>query len=425
MTETVQFILALGLLIGFAKAMGYLTYRLNQPAVLGELLAGVIIGPTLLNLLGIQLIFPDGDSVKHTLIEMAEIGVLLLMLMAGLEVDIQNLLHVGKPAMLAGVIGVIVPLVVITPVITLFGYSFERALFLGILFASMSTSITAQVMLELGVLQRLEGLTLLGAALIDDAVVILLLSTFLAINPGGIVIGADASASVLVVLLKIVGFMVVGSLASWFLLPRLINWVNNLPISQGPLMVALVAGLLLSASAEIFGGIAAITGAFIAGVCIRRARHNVVERIERGLHSISYAFLVPLFFVSIGLRANLQLLTAELLPFALVILALAIVTKVVGAGGATRLAGFDNTSALRVGLGMISRGEVGLIIASIGVSYGILTAEVFTVVVFVVLVTTIMTPPLVRWSFAERTKADPGSGSSTKTITEEPALTEG
>ena len=168
-----------------------------------------------------------------------------------------------------------------------------------------------------------------------------------------------------------------------------------------------------------------ITGAFIAGVCIRRARHNVVERIERGLHAICYAFVVPLFFVSIGLRANLQLLTAELLPFALVILVLAIATKVLGAGGATRLAGFDNTSALRVGLGMISRGEVGLIIASIGVSYGILNDEVFTVVVFVVLVTTIITPPLVRWSFVERTKVDPSSSSTKGPLAEEPALTEG
>jgi Kef-type K+ transport system membrane component KefB len=425
MTESVQFILALGLLVGFAKAMGYVTYRLNQPAVLGELLAGVIIGPTLLNLLGNHAIFPAGESVTHTLIEIAELGVLLLIFMAGLEVDPKNLLQVGKPAILAGVIGVIIPLVVITPVITLFGYSLEKAIFLGILFASMSTSITAQVMLELGVLQRREGLTLLGAALVDDAVVILLLSLFLAINPGGVAVGADTSASIAVVLLRIVGFLVVASLASWFLLPKLVNWVDNLPISQGALMVALVSALLLSASAEIFGGIAAITGAFIAGVCIRRARHHVVERIERGLHNICYALVVPLFFVSIGLQANLRLLTADLLPLALVVLALAIATKVLGAGGATRLAGFDNTSALRVGLGMISRGEVGLIIASIGVSYQILNAESFTVVVFVVLVTTIITPPLVRWSFADRKKRADDSGGDVHALVEEPLLTEG
>ncbi len=400
MTETVQFVLALGLLIGFAKAMGYLAYRFNQPAVLGELLAGVIAGPTLINLLGNTNLFSQGSSVMHTLIEVAEIGVLMLMFMAGLEVDPKNLLDVGKPAVLSGVIGVIVPLVVITPMITLFGYTIEKALFLGILFASMSTSITAQVMLELGVLQQREGLTLLGAALIDDAVVILLISLFLAINPGGVV-AVEATRSILEVIVRIVGFLVIGSLASWVILPRLANWIADLPISAGALMFAFVAMLLLSAAAEFFGGVAAITGAFLAGVCIRRARHSVVETIERGLHSLSYAFVVPLFFVSIGLQANLRLLTLDLLPFALVITALAIVTKVVGAGGAARLAGFDSLSALRVGLGMISRGEVGLIIATIGATYGVLSEAAFTVVVFVVLVTTVITPPLVRWSFTQ------------------------
>ena len=406
MTETVQFVLALGLLIGFAKAMGYLAYRFNQPAVLGELLAGVIVGPTLLNLLGTPALFPDGEGVTHTLIEVAEIGVLMLMFMAGMEVDLKNLLNVGKPAVFAGIIGVIVPLVVMTPIITLFGYSFEKAVFLGILFSSMSTSITAQVMLELGVLQKREGLTLLGAALIDDAVVILLVSLFLAINPGGIVVG-EASRSILEVILRIVGFLVIASALSWVLLPRLANWVARLPISAGALMFAFVAMLLLSASAEFFGGIAAITGAFIAGVCIRRARHSVVEEIERGLHSLSYAFVVPLFFVSIGLQANLRLLTADLLPLALILTVLAVITKIVGAGGGARLAGFDNLGALRVGLGMISRGEVGLIIATIGVDSGILSEEVFTVVVFVVLVTTIITPPLVRWSFSRRESPQP------------------
>lgn len=401
MTETVQFVLALGLLIGFAKALGYLTYRLNQPTVLGELLGGVILGPTLLHLLGSADLFPDGHAVTHTLIEVAELGVLLLMFMAGMEVDLKSLLDVGRPAVLAGIIGVIVPLIIMTPAIALFGYTFEKALFLGILFASMSTSITAQVMLELGVLQRREGLTLLGAALIDDAVVILLLSLFLAINPGGIV-AAEATRPVVEVIVRIVGFLVIGSLLSWVLLPRLANLIDRLPISEGPLMFAFVAMLLLSAGAEMFGGVAAITGAFIAGVSLRRARHGVVEQIERGLHSLGYGFVIPLFFVSIGLQADLRLLTADLLPFALVVTVLAIVTKIVGAGGGTRLAGFDNAAALRVGLGMISRGEVGLIIATIGFNLGILTEAVFTVVVFVVLVTTIITPALVRWSFAER-----------------------
>jgi Kef-type K+ transport system membrane component KefB len=280
-----------------------------------------------------------------------------------------------------------------------FGYRVEKALFLGILFASMSTSISAQVMFELGVLRRRAGLTMLGAALVDDAVVILLLSLFLAINPGGIV-AVESARSVNEVLVRIAAFLIVGSLLSWFVRPRLANLVSDLPISQSAVMFAIVATLLLGFSAEYFGGIAAITGAFMAGVGIRRARHDVAEEIERGIHTVNYSILVPLFFISIGLQANLRLLTADLLPFALVITVLAIISKVIGAGGGSRLGGFDWLDSLRVGVGMISRGEVGLIIASIGIGTGVLSPEAFVSVVFVVLVTTLITPPLVRWSFA-------------------------
>lgn len=400
MTETIQFVFAVAIMIGFAKLVGYLAYRLNQPSVLGELLAGLIIGPTVLNLLGNPSLFPDGHSVEHTLIEMAELGVLLLMFMAGVEVDPDSLKNVGRPALLAGLIGVIVPLVVITPIVALFNYSFAHALFFGILLSSMSTSITAQVMLELGVLQRREGITLLGAALVDDAVVILLLSLFLAINPSGI-IAVDQSRPIVEVLVRIVGFVVIGTGISWVALPRLVNLVSRLRITEGPLIFAIVATFGLSYAAEAIGGVAGITGAFIAGLCVGRARRGVVEQIDRGIHAVNYGLLVPLFFISIGLQSNLRLLTGDLVPFAVTITVLAIVTKVVGAGGGSLLGGFDRRSALRVGVGMISRGEVGLIIASIGVGFGILQLAGFTAIVFVVLVTTLITPPLVRWSFSE------------------------
>lgn len=315
MTETVQFFLALGAMVAFAKVMGYLSYRLKQPAVLGELLAGLILGPTILNVLGFSGLFPDGHAVEHTLVEIAEVGVLLLMFMAGLEVDPRSLLKVGKPAVAAGIFGVFVPLIIVIPAVMGFNYSFERALFVGILLASMSTSISAQVMLELGVLQKKEGLTMLGAALVDDAIVILLLSLFIAINPGGIIVVAE-NRTVVEVIVRIVGFLVIAIPLSWILLPRIAQKVHSLPIAQGTLMVAIVSTLLLSFAAEYFGGIAAITGAFIAGLSLGRARRGVVEQMERGIHAVNYGLLVPLFFVSIGLRTNLRLLTADLLPFA-------------------------------------------------------------------------------------------------------------
>ncbi|MCC7451085.1 MAG: cation:proton antiporter [Anaerolineae bacterium] len=415
MTEAVQLFLALGVMIGFAKGLGYLSYRLNQPTVLGELLAGLLIGPTVFNLLGNTTLFPDGDSVKHMIIGIGEVGVLMLMFMAGLEVDLKSMLRVGRPTVLAGVIGVIVPLLMITPAVILFNYHPAKALFIGILFASMSTSISAQVMLEMGVLHRREGLTMLGAALVDDAVVILLLSLFLAINPGGVVT-VEETRSVVEVVVRMGGFLVLGFIVSWFVLPRLANWISRLQISQGAVMFAIVATLLLSFAAEFVGGIAAITGAFMVGVGVRRARRSVAETIEHGIHVVNYSILVPLFFISIGLQANLQLLTADVLPFALVMAALAIVSKMIGAGGGARLGGFNWPESLRVALGMISRGEIGLIIAAIGINMGILQPETFAAVVFVVLVTTLITPPLIRWSFArEQAPQDVGQTAATST----------
>ncbi|NWF69147.1 MAG: cation:proton antiporter [Chloroflexi bacterium] len=401
MTEVIQFFLAVGVMILFAKMMGYAATRLSQPAVLGELIAGLLIGPTVLNMLGNAALFPNAATVQTTIIKVAEIGVLLLIFSAGLEVQPKSLLSVGRPALLGGVLGVVVPIAMIVPAMMGYHYSFEKALFVGILFASMSTAISAQVMFELGVLQKKEGLTLLGAALVDDAIVIFLLSLYLAINPGGVIADIDPRP-IPEVFARMIGFVVLAFAVSWVLLPRAANVIAKMRISEGPLMFAIVSTLLLSWAAEYIGGIAAITGAFMAGICLRRSQRRVIEQIEKGIHSINYGFLVPLFFISIGLKSNLQLLTAELLPMALVITALAIISKLVGVMFGTRISGFDTRSSLRVGIGMISRGEVGLIIAAIGISEGILQPEMFAIVVFVVLLTTLVTPPLLRWSFIEK-----------------------
>src|SRR5262249_48868395 len=160
-------------------------------------------------------------------------------------------------------------------------------------------------------------------------------------------------------------------------LPRVANKINKLQISEGALMFAIVSTLLLSWAAEAIGGIAAITGAFIAGVSLRQSRHSVLEKIEKGIHSINYGLLVPLFFVSIGLKSDLRVITGDVLPLAIIITLVAIVSKVVGVMAGTRFAKFNWLSSLRVGVGMISRGEVGLIIAAIGVNAGILAPEVF------------------------------------------------
>jgi Kef-type K+ transport system membrane component KefB len=399
MSEVIQLFFALGLLITIAKTLGYIATRFGQPAVLGELVAGVLVGPSVLNLLHIAALFPEGSSIEHTLIEFAEIGVVLLMFSAGLEVDLSSLARVGRTALAAGVLGVIAPVVIAAPVVLLFGYTGDKAVFIGLILAATSVSISAQVMLELGVLHSREGLALLAAAIVDDVLVILLMSIFLAIHPGPVTSDAE-SRSVLEVIVRLVGFLTIASGLSWFVLPWIARMVHKTSVAAGVVIVSVVAALLLGVAADYFGGVAAITGAFIAGLCLGRAEHPIKEKIEEGLYHINYGMFVPIFFVSIGLQANLRLLDATILPFALILTGAAIVSKIVGAGAGGLLTGFDRNSSLRLGIGMVSRGEVGLIVAALGISSGIITEETFAAVVLVVLVTTVITPPLVRWSFA-------------------------
>lgn len=404
MSEVLQFFLALGLMIAFAKIVGYLSIRLGQSAVLGELVAGVVLGPSIINLLSNESLFANGESVEHTLIEVAEVGVLFLMFTAGLEIDMKSMMRVARTALLAGTLGVVAPLILISILGVSFGYSLESSMFLGLVLGATSVSISAQVMMEMKVLETREGLALLGAAVVDDVLVILLISLYLAINPGGIVENAD-TRPIWEVFLRMAGFLSIGTLIAWYVLPFLAALFEDLPISEGGVTIAVTSALLIGFVAEYYGGVAAITGAFIAGVALARTRSDVLHKIREGFHSINYGLLVPIFFVSIGLQTDLHLLGADIIPFAVLLGLFAVVSKVIGAGLGSRLSGFTPNSALRVGVGMISRGEVGLIVATIGISTGILREDVFAAVVFVVLMTTLVTPPLVRWTFAEKVAA--------------------
>jgi len=283
------------------------------------------------------------------------------------------------------------------PVALMASYSFEAALFIGMSMAATSVSISAQTMLELGVLQAKEGITLLGAVVIDDILAILLLSILIAVSLSGGGLG-----DVLGVIARMELYLSIALGLGWFILPRLVTWIASRPISSGVLAFSITCALLFGWAAEALGGIAAITGAFIAGVCLGRVDRAIRHRIEEGLHELNYGLLVPVFFISIGLRTNLGELDAAHIPFTLALLTAAIASKIIGSGLGARFSGFDNPSALRVGVGMISRGEVGLIIATVGLQAGMIPANTFPVIVLITLVTTVVTPPLVRWAFQER-----------------------
>jgi len=391
LTPFLQLTLALAIIILAAKTGGYIAVRLRQPAVLGELLVGLILGPTLIDLVHLPFV-SDPKLLHEEITDLASLGVVFLMFMAGLEVELDEMLHVGRASLLSGTLGVVAPIFMGAVAALPFGYTDQAAWFIGIILTATSVSISAQTLLELGVLRTREGITLLGAAVVDDVLVLIVLSIFLAL--GG---SANSEGSVIVVVAKMVLYLVLSAALGWFVLPRVVTWVDRQPISEGLTAIVIFVTLVFAWSAEVMGGLAAITGAFIAGVGLGRS--HLRDKIESKMRIITYGLLVPIFFVSIGLEANLRAITGALLPFLIVLFTVAVLSKVIGAGLGARLAGFNNVEALRVGVGMISRGEVGLIVAGIGVREAIISPEVFTVVVVLVLLTTLATPLLLRLMF--------------------------
>jgi Kef-type K+ transport system membrane component KefB len=288
------------------------------------------------------------------------------------------------------VLGVIAPLLMGALAALPFGYHGSTAWFVGIILTATSVSISAQTLLELGVLRTREGIALLGAAVVDDVLVLLLLSLFVAL-------AGSAAVSPIAVVGNMLLYLALAGAIGWLALPRLAQWVDRQPISEGLATLALVSALLFAWSAEVVGGLAAITGAFIAGAGLGRS--SLRDKIETKMRAITYAFLVPIFFVSIGLEANAREITGAAFPLLIVLFAVAVASKLIGAGLGARLGGFTDRQALRVGVGMVSRGEVGLIVASVGVREGVIGPEIFSVVVILVLLTTLASPLLLRLAF--------------------------
>ncbi|MBE2224902.1 MAG: cation:proton antiporter, partial [Anaerolineae bacterium] len=243
--EFLNLILALAIIIVVAKLSGYISVRLGQPSVLGELLAGIILGPTLINMLGWPL-FHDDHFLSETITMMAEIGVILLMMLAGLELNLEDLARSGKVSALAGTLGVVFPLILGAGTALLFGAEMASAIFIGLTLSATSVSISAQTLLELNVLRSRVGLTMLGAAVFDDILVILALSLaviLLGDTEGGLV-------SILITLLKMIGYLVGATAVGLYLVPRFIAWIERLPISQGIVAFSLVLCLLFAWAAE-------------------------------------------------------------------------------------------------------------------------------------------------------------------------------
>ena len=396
MSVFLQLAFLIAVILLAAKLGGYLSVRLGQPSVLGELLVGILLGPSLLDILHLPFITGHlGETIK----ELGELGVLLLMFIAGLELHLNELTRNTKVSAFAGIMGVLTPVALGTGTGLLFGLHWDAAIFLGLTLGATSVSISAQTLMELKVLRTRVGLGLLGAAVFDDVLIILLLSIFLAVASGG-----TSILGILWILAKMIIFLTASAAFGLYVLPKLVRITRKLPISQGVLSLAIVVMLFYGVAAEVVGGMAAITGSFLAGLMFARCEEK--ERLEQGVSALAYGLFVPIFFVSIGLQVNIRDLQAEVLLMTVAIILVAIISKFFGSGLGARWAGFSWRESWQLGAGMVSRGEVGLIVANVGIGAGMVTGEEFSAIVAMVLATTIVTPPMLRALFAEPKKKE-------------------
>lgn len=407
MSHVLQLLLLLAVVVSAAKLAGALANRVGQPAVFGEILIGLVLGPTVLNILGWPVFATPAEAsagstaLLPVLRDLSEIGVVLLMFVAGLETDIVGLRRVGKVAFWSAFGGVVLPFVGGAAVAVAFGLPlYWQGIFIGAILTATSVSISAQTLIELGALRSREGSTILGAAVIDDVMGIIVLSV--------VVAGARASAGgvdisqIVIVAVRMAAFFVVAVMAGRWL-PHVFRWASALAVGQAVLAAAVVLAFLYAWTAEYLGGVAAITGAYIAGVLV--AQTEFKTQVDAGIHPLTYSMFVPVFFIGIGLQANGREL-GDRAEFAVVLVVVAIVTKAVGCGVFARLFGFTAKESVRVGVGMISRGEVGLIVAGYGLTNGLIDRNVFSASVIMVLVTTMVTPPMLRIVFPRRPPSD-------------------
>ena len=406
MTPFLQLAFVLVIILFMAKVAGYLSTRLGQPSVLGELLIGLILGPSLIDLT--HLGFITDTHLQEVVLEMGEIGVLLLMFLAGLELNISDLTKNSRVSAYAGILGVLVPVGLGWLVGSLLDMPSSHALFLGLTLGATSVSISAQTLIELKMLRSRVGLGLLGAAVFDDVLVILLLSGFLALASGH-----GGAADILMVFLRMLLFLGLSVAFGLYLLPRIVRKISRLPISFGVVTLAIVILFTYGLAAELIGEMAAITGTFIAGLMFGRT--SAKNEVESGIRALSYSFFVPIFFVTIGLNVDLHNIELGVIGLLLLISALGILGKIIGAGIGARIGRFSWRESLQLGIGMVSRGEVGLIVAQVGLTNQYITPQIFSAVVGMVLITTLVTPPMLRASFSSPKKATPLEPSQEKT----------
>jgi len=377
-------ILQLAIIIIASKAAGSLSKRLGQPSVLGKLLIGIVLGPSILGLI----------NETETLAEFSQIGVILLMFIAGLETDIEEFKRTGKASTLVGFGGIIVPLVLGFFAGKILNLTTIGSWFLGLLFSATSVSISVQALKEMNKLKTSEGATILGAAVIDDVVVIIALAFLMSFT--------GSSVNLIMVILMKILFFAGAIFAGWKIVPWFMSKFTYLKVTETVISSALAICFVFAYLAE-YTGVAAIIGAYAAGVAISvtKFRDEVLEKVE----PISYSIFVPVFFTFVGVTAQFSGISKNV-GLIIFLSIFAILTKLIGASAGAKLAKFGWKSSFGIGAAMVSRGEVALIMATIGLESKLMSQDLFAVIVVTVLITTIVTPPMIKWLFKTNVQKD-------------------
>lgn len=380
--ESYVFLLSIAVILLSTKILGDATNKVNLTQVVGALLAGVLLGPSCLGLI------TETDFIAKT----AEIGVILLMFTAGLDTDIQEMKKNSVACIVIASIGVLVPLLGGTACYYFFfipgSTSYNdilKAVFVGVILTATSVSITVEALREMGKLEGKVGNAILGAAVIDDIIGIIVLTVVISMK--------DTSVSISAIMIKILLYAVI-MIVLGYLLNRFKEPIDKNLGKRRITTYIVAACFIVSYATETFFGIADITGAYLLGLFF--SQHRVKKEIARKITVPSYLFFSPIFFASVGLKVELGGLTGKLMIFSLTLLVVAVLTKILGCGLGAKICGFTGREALRVGVGMVSRGEVALIIAQKGFAVGLISADMFPPIVLVVIATTIITPVVLR-----------------------------
>ena len=389
--EDYSYLLSIALILISTKLLGLFSKKIKLPQVVGALIAGVIMGPACLGWI----------HNTEMLSCLSEIGVIVLMFAAGLETDINELKRTGKASFLIALIGVIVPMLGGAAAAYFFNDSVDgnkmlQNIFIGIILTATSVSITVETLKEMGKLSTPAGNAILGAAIIDDILGIIALTMVISM--------ADSSVSIGMVLLKILGFFVFTFVAAVGYHYAFKKWTDNNPVKlRRYVVISFAFCLVLAYCAEEFFGVADITGAFFAGLAISGT--TKADYVTKRFDTLSYLLLSPIFFASIGLKVVLPKMNLEIVLFTVIICLVAVLTKVIGCGLGAKICKYSNKEALQIGVGMISRGEVALIVANKGEAVGLMSDKFFAPIVIMVVLTTIITPVLLKLVFKDKNDA--------------------